>query len=191
MEGSRPEPSDGTAKSKQELSLHLKEEYENVIKCVKVLRESANGNDEHSSLSVLAMKAWLGLGRHGEAKKELRGMVIDKGISERVWVSTVEAYFVAVGTTRVEIVKGVFLGLLGRACVPLGMHQFMGNILDYDTRTHVTKTLGYPLEMTYTIPDIIEARNVELGLGLQVALLSPLTQLFQLVYQDIKNIDRA
>ena len=62
-----------------------------MIKCVKVLRESANGNDEHSSLLVLAMKAWLGLGRHGEAKKELRGMVIDKGISERVWVSTMEA----------------------------------------------------------------------------------------------------
>ena len=92
-----------------------------MIKCVKVLRESANGNDEHSSLSVLAMKAWLGLGRHGEAKKELRGMVIDKGISERVWVSTMEAYFVAVGTTRVQIVKGVFLGLLGRCHVSVGL----------------------------------------------------------------------
>ena len=92
-----------------------------MIKCVKVLRESANGNDEHSSLLVLAMKAWLGLGRHGEAKKELRGMVIDKGISEGVWVSTVEAYFVAVGTTRVEIVKGVFLGLLGRCHVSVGL----------------------------------------------------------------------
>lgn len=102
--------------------IHLqKEEFESVIKCVKVLRESANGNDEHSSLLVLAMKAWLGLGRHGEAKKELRGMVIDKGISEGVWVSTVEAYFVAVGTTRVQIVKGVFLGLLGRCHVSVGL----------------------------------------------------------------------
>ncbi|KAG5008165.1 hypothetical protein JHK85_026707 [Glycine max] len=48
------------------------------------------------------MKAWLGLGRHGEAEKELRGMVIDKGIPEGVWVSAVEAYFAAAGTAGVE-----------------------------------------------------------------------------------------
>ena len=80
---------------------------------------------------------------------------------------------------------------LFRACVPPGMHRFRGNIWDYDTRPHVMKTLGYPLEMTDRIPEITEARNVELGLGLQVALLSPLTLLFPLVYQDIKNTDLA
>lgn len=30
------------------------------------------------------------------------------------------------------------------------------------------RILGYPLEMTDRIPEITEARNVELGLGLQV-----------------------
>ena len=101
--------------------IHLqKEEFESVIKCVKVLRESADDGDEHPSLSVLAMKAWLGLGRHGEAEKELRGMVIDKGIPEGVWVSAVEAYFAAAGTAGVETVKGVFLGLLGRCHVSAG-----------------------------------------------------------------------
>ncbi|KAK7394616.1 hypothetical protein VNO78_15149 [Psophocarpus tetragonolobus] len=102
-------------------AIHLqKEEFESVIKCVKVLRDSADGGDEHPSLSVLAMKAWLGLGRHGEAEKELRGMVIDKGIPEGVWVSSVEAYFAAAGTAGAETAKGVFLGLLGRCHVSAG-----------------------------------------------------------------------
>lgn len=47
------------------------------------------------------------------------------------------------------------------------------------------KTLGYPLEMTDRIPEITEARNIELGLGLQVALLLPLTPLFPLSYLAI------
>lgn len=33
------------------------------------------------------------------------------------------------------------------------------------------QTLGYPIEMTDRIPEITKARNVELGLGLQVAIL--------------------
>lgn len=102
-------------------AIHLqKEEFESVIKCVKVLRDSAEGGDDHPSLSVLAMKAWLGLGRHGEAERELRGMVIDRGIPEGVWVSAVEAYFAAAGTAGAETAKGVFLGLLGRCHVSAG-----------------------------------------------------------------------
>jgi len=102
-------------------AIHLqKEEYESVIKCVKVLRDSNDGGDEHPSLSVLAMKAWLGLGRHGEAERELRGMVIDRGIPEGVWVSAVEAYFAAAGTAGAETAKGVFLGLLGRCHISAG-----------------------------------------------------------------------
>ncbi|RYR16536.1 hypothetical protein Ahy_B04g073577 [Arachis hypogaea] len=99
-------------------AIHLqKEEFESVIKCVKVLRDSNDGGDDHPSISVLAMKAWLGLGRHGEAERELRGMVIDKGIPEGVWVSAVEAYFASAGTAGAETAKGVFLGLLGRCHV--------------------------------------------------------------------------
>ncbi|XP_030529769.1 TPR repeat-containing protein ZIP4 isoform X2 [Rhodamnia argentea] len=99
-------------------AVHLQmEEYENVIKCVRILRESEGGGDSHPSLPVLAMKAWLGLGRHDEAEKELRGMVVNKGIPEGVWVSAVEAYFQSAGTAGAQTAKGVFLGLLGRCHV--------------------------------------------------------------------------
>lgn len=105
-------------------AVHLqKGEYESVIKCVRVLREGSfnvnggDGGDHHASLPVLAVKAWLGLGRYGEAEKELRGMVTMKGIPEGIWVSAVEAYFQAAGTAGAETAKGVFLGLLGRCHV--------------------------------------------------------------------------
>ena len=91
-------------------------EFEAVIKCVKVLREG-DIEDHHPSLPVLAMKAWLGLQRYAEAEKELRSMVVNKGIPEGVWVSAVEAYFEAAGTAGAETVKGVFLGLFGRCHV--------------------------------------------------------------------------
>lgn len=100
-------------------AIHLQQgEYESVIKCVRVLREgSFDGGDHHASLPVLAMKAWLGLGRYSEAEKELRGMVEIKGVPECIWVSAVEAYFDAAGTAGAETAKGVFLGLLGRCHV--------------------------------------------------------------------------
>ncbi|KAJ4843231.1 TPR repeat-containing protein zip4 [Turnera subulata] len=103
-------------------AVHLqKGEYDSVIKCVRVLREGGtDGGDHHASLPVLAMKAWLGLGRYGEAEKELRGMVVNKGIPEGVWISAVEAYFEAAGTAGAETAKGVFLGLLGRCHVSAG-----------------------------------------------------------------------
>lgn len=103
-------------------ALHLqREEFESVIKCVRVLRDhSVKGADQHPSLSVLAMKAWLGLERFSEAEKELREMVLNRGIPEGIWVSAVEAYFKAVGVAAVETVKSVFLGLLGRCQVSAG-----------------------------------------------------------------------
>ncbi|MCD7473257.1 hypothetical protein HAX54_014987 [Datura stramonium] len=95
---------------------HLqRDEFESVLKCVKVLRDGEK--DQHPSLSVLAMKAWLGLGKFEEAEKELRGVVLDKGIPESVWVSAVESYFQVVGAAGAAAVKGVFLGLLGRCHV--------------------------------------------------------------------------
>ncbi|XVE72648.1 hypothetical protein DITRI_Ditri11bG0054900 [Diplodiscus trichospermus] len=97
-------------------AVHLQNgEFESVIKCVKVLRENGGeSGDHHASLPVLAMKAWLGLGRHSEAEKELKGMVVNKGVPEGVWVSAVETYFQAAGNAGIETAKGVFLGLLGR-----------------------------------------------------------------------------
>ncbi|XP_022771583.1 TPR repeat-containing protein ZIP4 [Durio zibethinus] len=97
-------------------AIHLQNgEFESVIKCVKVLRDNGGeSGDHHASLPVLAMKAWLGLGRYSEAEKELKGMVLNKGIPEGVWVSAVETYFQAAGNAGLETAKGVFLGLLGR-----------------------------------------------------------------------------
>ncbi|CAN1788993.1 TPR repeat-containing protein ZIP4 [Linum perenne] len=100
-------------------AVHLqKSEFESVIKCVKVLREGGGDKaDHHASLPVLAMKAWLGLGRYEEAEKELRGMVTNKGVPEAVWVSAIETYFEAAGTAGAETAKAVFMGLLGRCNV--------------------------------------------------------------------------
>ncbi|OMO59243.1 Tetratricopeptide-like helical [Corchorus olitorius] len=99
-------------------AVHLQNrEFESVIRCVKVLRENGGESGDHASLPVLAMKAWLGLGRYNEAEKELKSMVVNKGIPEGVWVSAVETYFQAAGNAGVETAKGVFLGLLGRCHV--------------------------------------------------------------------------
>ncbi|KAK2967677.1 hypothetical protein RJ640_030548 [Escallonia rubra] len=68
---------------------------------------------------------------------------------------------------------------LFRACVPPGMHRFRGNIWDYDCRPHVMQILGYPLAMTDKIPEITEARNIELGLGLQLSFLHPSKHKFE------------
>lgn len=60
-----------------------------------------------------------------------------------------------------------------RACVPPGMHRFRGNIWDFDSKPQVMQALGYPLSMNDRIPEITEARNIELGLGLQLCFLHP------------------
>ncbi|KAG6487984.1 hypothetical protein ZIOFF_056742 [Zingiber officinale] len=62
---------------------------------------------------------------------------------------------------------------LFRACVPPGMHRFRGNIWDFDSSRKVMEALRYPLPMNDRIPEITEARNIELGLGLQLAFLHP------------------
>ncbi|KAL8206134.1 hypothetical protein R6Q57_009685 [Mikania cordata] len=99
---------------------HLqRDEFDSVLKCVRVLRDSEKGED-HPSSSVLAMKAWLGLGRHEEAEKELKSMVVNKGIPEGVWVSAIESYLQAVGTSGAETAMRVFLGLLGRCHISAG-----------------------------------------------------------------------
>ncbi|XP_043719623.1 TPR repeat-containing protein ZIP4 [Telopea speciosissima] len=105
-------------------------EFESVLKCIKVLREG--GGDQHPASSVLAMKAWLGLGRHREAEKELRGMVVNKEIPEGIWLSAIESYFQAAGVAGAETVKGVFLGLLGRCHISAGVavtvvHRLIGS----------------------------------------------------------------
>ncbi|XP_078182319.1 ribonuclease III domain-containing protein RNC1, chloroplastic-like [Carex rostrata] len=62
---------------------------------------------------------------------------------------------------------------LFRACVPPGMHRFRNNIWDFDNRPKIMACLGYPRPMKDRIPEITEARNIELGLGLQLCFLHP------------------
>ncbi|KAG7576006.1 Ribonuclease III domain [Arabidopsis thaliana x Arabidopsis arenosa] len=68
---------------------------------------------------------------------------------------------------------------LFRACVPPGMHRFRGNIWDFDSKPKVMQTLGYPLPMNDRIKEITEARNIELGLGLQLCCLHPSKHKFE------------
>ncbi|KAL9270948.1 Ribonuclease III domain-containing protein [Drosera capensis] len=53
------------------------------------------------------------------------------------------------------------------------MHRFRGNIWDFDSKPHVMRALVYPLKMKDRIPEITEARNIELGLGRQLCFLHP------------------
>ncbi|OMO56530.1 hypothetical protein CCACVL1_26491 [Corchorus capsularis] len=68
---------------------------------------------------------------------------------------------------------------LFRACVPPGMHRFRGNIWDYDCKPQVMQTLGYPLVVPDRIPEMTEARNIELGLGLQLCFMHPSKHKFE------------
>lgn len=68
---------------------------------------------------------------------------------------------------------------LFRACVPPGMHRFRGNVWDYDCRPQVMRALGYPLKKNDRIPEITDARNIELGLGLQLCFLHPSKHKFE------------
>ncbi|KAJ4914137.1 Ribonuclease III family protein [Raphanus sativus] len=68
---------------------------------------------------------------------------------------------------------------LFRACVPPGMHRFRGNIWDFDSKPKVMQALGYPLPMNDRIQEITDARNIELGLGLQLCFLHPSKHKFE------------
>uniref|UniRef100_A0A803PFL9 Protein ZIP4 homolog n=1 Tax=Cannabis sativa TaxID=3483 RepID=A0A803PFL9_CANSA len=87
--------------------------------CMLELKELKSKTLDSSQLFIYRW-AWLGLRRFAEAEKELRGMVVNKGIPESVWVSSVEAYFQAAGTAGAETAKEVFLGLLGRCSISAG-----------------------------------------------------------------------
>lgn len=97
---------------------HLQgEEFESVLKCVKVLRESGG---EHPSVGFMAMRAWLGLRRPAEAEKELREMVASRSVPDGICVSAVEAFFQEAGAVVADAAKEVFLGLIGRGQVSAG-----------------------------------------------------------------------
>ncbi|CAN1815196.1 Ribonuclease III domain-containing protein RNC1, chloroplastic [Linum perenne] len=71
--------------------------------------------------------------------------------------------------------------------------KFRGNLWDYESRPHVMRALGYPLKMTDIIPDITEARNIELELELQYKFEHPRFCYERLAYigQKIQDIVMA
>ncbi|BBM97293.1 hypothetical protein MPTK1_1g04540 [Marchantia polymorpha subsp. ruderalis] len=62
---------------------------------------------------------------------------------------------------------------LFRACVPPGMHRFRGNEWEILSLPKVMEALEYPRPVQDSQPEITEARNIELGLGLQLCFLHP------------------
>ncbi|KAG9459351.1 hypothetical protein H6P81_003859 [Aristolochia fimbriata] len=97
----------------------LGEEFDNVLKCVRLLRET-HKSSKHPSVAFMAMKAYLGQARHGEAEKELKSMVINKEIPEALCASAVETFFKEVGSADAEVANTVFIGLLQRGHITAG-----------------------------------------------------------------------
>eukprot|EP00246_Nothoceros_aenigmaticus_P002208 TRINITY_DN13005_c0_g1_i1.p1 TRINITY_DN13005_c0_g1~~TRINITY_DN13005_c0_g1_i1.p1 ORF type:complete len:676 (-),score=114.36 TRINITY_DN13005_c0_g1_i1:56-2062(-) len=63
---------------------------------------------------------------------------------------------------------------LFRACVPPGVHRFRGNLWEEESLPAVKKVLGYPLSPAPTDSKAaVQARNLELELGLQLCFLHP------------------
>ncbi|XP_024536807.1 ribonuclease III domain-containing protein RNC1, chloroplastic [Selaginella moellendorffii] len=62
---------------------------------------------------------------------------------------------------------------LFRACVPPGMYRFRRNLWDVESRPKVMDILGYPLDVRDENLDMTEAREIELGLGLQLCFMHP------------------
>nr|XP_010909836.1 TPR repeat-containing protein ZIP4 [Elaeis guineensis] len=90
------------------------EDYEGVLRCVRVLRVDtavSAAAAEHPSVGFVAMRAWLGTGRVGEAERELKGMMANKEVPEGVCVAAAEAYLAVAGA---EAARGVLAGLVGR-----------------------------------------------------------------------------
>ncbi|OAY73918.1 TPR repeat-containing protein ZIP4 [Ananas comosus] len=100
------------------------EDYEGVLRCVRVLRAAAGkgkgkgkGKGEHPSVGYVAMRAWLGAGRVGEAERELKGLVANEEAPEGVCVSAAEAYLATAGP---EAARGVLVALAGRCSAGAG-----------------------------------------------------------------------
>ncbi|XP_020102367.1 TPR repeat-containing protein ZIP4 [Ananas comosus] len=100
------------------------EDYEGVLRCVRVLRAAAGkgkgkgkGKGEHPSVGYVAMRAWLGAGRVGEAERELKGLVANEEAPEGVCVSAAEAYLATAGP---EAALGVLVALAGRCSAGAG-----------------------------------------------------------------------
>ncbi|XP_072966160.1 TPR repeat-containing protein ZIP4 [Typha angustifolia] len=89
------------------------DDYEGVLRCVRVLRAAsvAKKEGEHPSVGYVALRAWIGAGRIAEAEKELKALVANREAAEGVIVSAAEAYLAAAPS---EAAREVVAALAGR-----------------------------------------------------------------------------
>lgn len=76
------------------------EDYEGVLRCVRVIWGDAAARSsavEHPRVGFVAMRAWLGAGRLGEAESKLKRMMANKEVPEGICVTTTKAYLVVAG----------------------------------------------------------------------------------------------
>uniref|UniRef100_J3L6M4 Protein ZIP4 homolog n=1 Tax=Oryza brachyantha TaxID=4533 RepID=J3L6M4_ORYBR len=87
------------------------QDYEGVLRCIRVSRASLGLEEEHPSIGVMAMRAWIGSGNVAEADKELEKLMANALATENLCVSAAEAYLAAAGP---EAARKVLIALAAR-----------------------------------------------------------------------------
>ncbi|KAL5220384.1 hypothetical protein ABZP36_025097 [Zizania latifolia] len=87
------------------------QDYEGVLRCIRVSRSSMGLEEEHPSIGVMAMRAWIGSGNVAEAEKELERLMANALATENVCVSAAEVYLAAAGP---EVARKVLIALAAR-----------------------------------------------------------------------------
>jgi tetratricopeptide (TPR) repeat protein len=87
------------------------QDYEGVLRCIRVSRASMGLEEEHPSIGVMAMRAWIGSGNMAEADKELERLMANALATENLCVSAAEAYLAAAGP---EAARKVLIALAAR-----------------------------------------------------------------------------
>uniref|UniRef100_A0A0D9V8U7 Protein ZIP4 homolog n=1 Tax=Leersia perrieri TaxID=77586 RepID=A0A0D9V8U7_9ORYZ len=87
------------------------QDYEGVLRCIRVARASLGMEEEHPSIGFMAMRAWIGSGNVAEAEKELERLMGNASATENLCVSAAEAYLAAAGP---EAARKVLIALAAR-----------------------------------------------------------------------------
>ncbi|KAL6616520.1 hypothetical protein ACP70R_038790 [Stipagrostis hirtigluma subsp. patula] len=72
-------------------------DYDGTLRCIAASRASLGLGEEHPSLGVIAMRAWLGSGNMAEAARELEGLIANAKAPDNVRVSAAEEYLASAG----------------------------------------------------------------------------------------------
>lgn len=86
-------------------------DYEGVLRCIRISRASIGLAEEHPSIGLMALHAWLGSGNVAEAEKELERLMANAGAPEHVCVTAAEVYLATAGP---EAARKVLIALAAR-----------------------------------------------------------------------------